>query len=106
MSMFWETRWPIQNSGGHGTKNTNFLASDLQSDDANVKLCARPIWLTVQCIWLTEGEKVKNTPTSEKSYNLENKVTQMKSIHICAILLKIYITAYGGIQHVTCQELF
>ena len=29
--MFWETRWPIQNSGGHGTKNTHFLASDLHN---------------------------------------------------------------------------
>ena len=31
MSMFWETPWPVQNSGGHGTKNTHFLASDLQN---------------------------------------------------------------------------
>ena len=31
MSMFWETRWPIPNSGCHGNNNTHFLASDLHN---------------------------------------------------------------------------
>ena len=72
--MFWETRWPILNSGGHGTKTTHFLASDLHN-------------VTVVCTayLANRSEKVKNTPTSERLSNLKNKVTQMKSIHMCYI---------------------
>ena len=78
MSMFWEIRWPIPNSEGHGTNNTHNLASDLH----NVTV-VRTAYLAAR------SEKVKNTPTSERSYNLKNKVTQMKSIHVymCYITL-------------------
>ena len=91
MGMFWETRWPILNSGGHGTKTTHFLASDLH----NI-MVVRTAYLA------NRSEKVKNTPTSERSSNLKNKVTQMKSIHMC------YTTFSSDLQNVFnfCKNIF